>query len=176
MLSQWRATKHEALHRALIFSNLTWNEILTDNAMGTIGRMSDKKRILVVEDETPLACWMISVLTQIGCDVEAARTGKRAMELATENQYDLITLDIGLPDVSGFVVCVELKQRHISRHTPIVFISASSREEDRQQSLKLGAVDYIEKPFDPRNFVGRLLSRIDTELVASESPFEQEFP
>ena len=136
----------------------------------------DKPRVLIVEDDTPLAMAMISVLIQAGCDVEAAHSGRKALALATENRFDVITLDIGLPDMSGFVVCSELRQRHISRRTPIVFISASPREEDRQQSLRLGAADYIEKPFNPRSFVWRLLSHIETETVTPDSPFEEEFP
>jgi len=62
----------------------------------------NKARILIVEDDTPLAMLMISALTRVGCEVEAAHSGKKAMELATERKFDLITLDIKLPDADGF--------------------------------------------------------------------------
>jgi DNA-binding response OmpR family regulator len=139
--------------------------------MGTI----KQTKILIVEDEMPLAMLMINVLTMVGCDVEAAHTGKKALEKAAETKFDLITLDISLPDADGFFLCKELKQRHISRNTPVIFISASPHEDHRQQSLRLGAVDYIEKPFNAGNFVSRLLSHIKKTPMA-DSPFEEEFP
>jgi putative two-component system response regulator len=120
--------------------------------------MSAKTKILIVEDETPLAMMMVHELSRAGCDVLVVLTGKRGMELAQENKFDLIVLDVDLPGISEFEICSELKQRHFSRHTPIVFISARSCEEDRRRSLELDVVDYITKPFDPSNFVQRILS------------------
>lgn len=119
--------------------------------------MTGKMKILIVEDETPLACWMISVLTQVGCDVEAARTGKRAIDLASENRFDLITVDITLPDTNGFEICRKLRELHISRRTPVIFISASSREEDMAEAKERGAVDYITKPFEVTDFIYKVI-------------------
>jgi len=84
--------------------------------------MSFKAKILIVEDDTPVAMMMVHVLSRAGCDVRVANTGQKGMELARENKFDLITLDVDLPDISGFEICSELKQRHLSCHTPIVFI------------------------------------------------------
>ena len=120
--------------------------------------MRDKTKILIVEDEMPLALIMVHVLTRVGCDVQMATTGKKGMELARETKFDLITLDIGLPDVSGFEMCSELKQRHISRHTPVVFVSAKPCEADIREGMKRGAVDYITKPFDVTDFIYRVIS------------------
>jgi DNA-binding response OmpR family regulator len=122
--------------------------------------MKDKARVLIVEDNTPLAMLMVHVLSLAGCEVHAAHTGKKGMELAQENKFDLITLDINLPDANGFEICNELKQRHISRHTPIIFISAQQGEKDLQKGFELGAADYITKPFDPAGLVPRLLSHV----------------
>jgi DNA-binding response OmpR family regulator len=140
------------------------------------GIMSNRIRILIVEDEMPLAMAMVRVLTMVGCDVDAAHTGKRAVEKAAQTKFDLITLDIELPDSSGFEVCGLLKQRHISRNTPVIFISASPCDRDRQESLKLGAVDFIEKPFDANTFVSRLLSHVEITSPLADSPFDEEFP
>jgi putative two-component system response regulator len=65
-----------------------------------------------------------------------------------------------LPDISGFEICSELKQRHLSCHTLIVFISGQSCENDRRRGFELGAADYIAKPFDPHDFVSRLLYQV----------------
>lgn len=119
--------------------------------------MSRKTKILVVEDELSLACLMIAALTQAGCEVEAACTGKKAMKIAAENRFDLIALDIKLPDTSGFEICSELKQRHISRNTPIIFVSGSHSPEDMAEGMKRGAVDYITKPFEITDFVYRIV-------------------
>lgn len=121
--------------------------------------MNQKKKILIVEDELSLACLMVAALTQAGCDVEAACTGEKAMKIASHNRFDLITLDIELPDITGFEICSELKQRHISRNTPIVFVSGKCSLEDQQRGLEAGAVDYITKPFG-MELVPRLLSHI----------------
>jgi len=127
--------------------------------------MTPKARILVVEDDTPLAMMMVQVLSRAGCDVLVAHTGEKGMKLAQENKFDLITLDVDLPDINGFEVCSQLKHRHHSRHTPIVFISGRPHEEDVQRGLELGAVDYITKPFDAMHFASRLLSHIKTGMM-----------
>lgn len=123
--------------------------------------MTRNVRILVVEAETPLAMLMVHLLTRAGCDVSAAPTGKRGMELAAETRFDLIVLDTRLPDVDGLEVCLELKQRHISRYTPIVFVSNHSNEEIKQPTLDAGAVDCITKPFEAKDFIFRILSQVE---------------
>jgi len=117
----------------------------------------NKARILIVEDDMPLALLMADVLTRAGCDVETACTGKKAMAIAAERTFDLITLDVKLPDKSGFDICSELKQRHVSRNTPVIFISASPCEEDIAEGMKRGAVDYITKPFAATDFFYRVI-------------------
>ena len=122
--------------------------------------MRDKARILIIEDNTPVAMMMVHVLSRAGCDVLVANTGEKGMELARENKFDLIALDVDLPDISGFEICSELKQRHLTRHIPIVFVSKQSSEKERQRGLELGAVDYITKPFKTEDFTSHLLSQI----------------
>jgi DNA-binding response OmpR family regulator len=119
--------------------------------------MKRKARILIVEDDLRLAFLMVHVLTRVGCDVEMATTGKKAMEKAAEKSFDLITLDIGLPDGNGLDVCTELKERHISRKTPIIIISAKPDQAAIQEGVKRGAVDYITKPFDVTDFIYRVI-------------------
>jgi DNA-binding response OmpR family regulator len=119
--------------------------------------MRNKTKVLIVEDELPLAMLMVNVLTRVGCEVEAVCTGKKAMELATQKRFDLITIDIHLPDADGFQICTQLKERHISRKTPVIFISASPFEQNIVEAKKRGAVDYITKPFDTTDLVYRVI-------------------
>jgi putative two-component system response regulator len=117
-------------------------------------------KILIVENDMPIALLMVNLLSRAGCDVELARTGKAGIAFAQESKFDLITLEVDLPDISGFGICSDLKQRHYSRHTPVVFISARSSLEDQQHGLDVGAADYITKPFETFELAPRLLSHI----------------
>ena len=138
--------------------------------------MADKAKILIVEDEIPLALLMVHVLSRVGCDVQFAPTGKRGLELAQENKFDLITLDIDLPDINGLEICREVKQRHISRKTPVIFISGRPCEEDVQRGLEAGAVDYITKPFDVTDFIFRIVSHAKAKARPSDFPDQNPHP
>lgn len=129
--------------------------------------MKRKPKVLIVEDETPLACLMVMALTRAGYEVEAAHNGKKALEKASENKFDLITLNVVLPDTTGFVLCSELKQRHISRLTPIIFISASPCQQDIDEAKKRGAVDYIVKPFDLTELIYQVVLHTKAKVGAS---------
>jgi cyclic di-GMP phosphodiesterase len=119
--------------------------------------MIGKTKILIVEDDVPLAMQMVAALTKAGCNVKAVCTGKKGKTLATMKKFDLIVLDAVLPDINSLEICDDLKQRHISKHTPIVFVGNGS--DDVQQCVEHGAVDFIAKPFGTE-FVPRLLSHI----------------
>jgi DNA-binding response OmpR family regulator len=118
--------------------------------------MAEKTKILVIEDEMPVALMMVFLLARVGYDVTTATNGKKGIELASATRFDVITLDMDLPDIKGFEICRELKRRHISRNTPIIFVTGQPHEENRQRALELGAADYIEKPFDMSDFIFRI--------------------
>jgi DNA-binding response OmpR family regulator len=122
--------------------------------------MRAKAKILIVEDDTPLAMMMVSLLTRAGCETQEAWNADKAMRLAEDGNFDLITLDVDLPGASGFEICARLKENPRLRDTPIVFVSGRPHEEDRQRAFELGAVDYIIKPFAVMGFSSRILSHI----------------
>jgi len=122
--------------------------------------VKNKSKILLAESDTPLAMLIVSLLTGAGCDVVVAPNSQKGIELAKEARFDLFALDVDLPDMNGFAVCDELKQRHISRNTPIIFIAGSLCENDLRRGLELGASDFITKPFDGEEFVQCLLSHV----------------
>jgi DNA-binding response OmpR family regulator len=129
--------------------------------------MKGKTKILIVEEDTPAAMMMVNLLTQAGCDVMVANTGGKGMELAQENKFDVIVLAVDLPDASGFEICGELKQRHLSRRTPIILIADGACNEGRQRAPELGVVDYIVKPFDAREFAARILSHVTQRALTA---------
>ena len=125
--------------------------------------MKEKARILVIEDEPGVLMMMVQQLTQAGCDVEVAWDGQTGMEKACEGDFDLITLEVDLPGMSGFEVCRRLKESSRSFDTPVVFVSWRDSLEDQQQGLDLGAADYVTKPFDAMGFVSRILFHVQNQ-------------
>jgi DNA-binding response OmpR family regulator len=119
-----------------------------------------KPRILIVEDQMPVAMMMTFLLARAGCETAVATTGKKAVQMAEEVRFDLITLDVDLPDGNGFILCNRLKEHPRLRDTPIVFVSGRSCIEDQQHGLDVGAADYITKPFETFEFAPRLLSHV----------------
>jgi DNA-binding response OmpR family regulator len=119
--------------------------------------MTGKVKILIIEDETSVAMMMAHVLHRAGCEVRAAWNAEKAMRLAQDGDFDLITLDIDLPGTSGFEICSRLKQNPQLRDVPVVFVSGCSHAEDRQRAFELGAVDYIEKPFEVTDLIFRII-------------------
>ena len=125
-----------------------------------------KKKVLVVENEMPMAMMMVSLLTRIGFDVQVATKARKGMEIAQEQKFDLIILEINLPGISGFEIFEDLRQRHISCRTPIIFLSDQHSEEYHEQALELGAADFIVKPFDAKDFISRILSVVEETTPA----------
>lgn len=122
--------------------------------------MRNKAKILVVEHELPVAMRMVFLLSKAGCHVRVAPNGHSGLEVAKVEKFDLITLGVDLPDLDGFEICRELRQRHISYRTPIVLVSGRENDEHRHKAYRLGATDFIEKHFQPDEFVARILSFI----------------
>ena len=123
--------------------------------------MRDKAKILVVDDEIPVATMIAFLLTRVGCEVKTALNVERALRLAQTERFDLITIDVEMPGTSGFELLKRLKQIPHFNDTPMVFVSGQATIENQQYALgELGAVDFIEKPFDALEFVPRLLSHV----------------
>lgn len=108
-------------------------------------------RVLLVEDDEPVAQSLRRGLTRYGFEVEWVSTGGAA--LGHQGPYDVVLLDLGLPDTDGLDVCRALRERG---DVPIIVISARSDETDRVVGLELGADDYVSKPFGVREVIARI--------------------
>lgn len=128
--------------------------------------MKDKLKILVVEDEMPMAMMMVHILHRAGCEAEAAWSGEKALRLAEAGEYDLVTLDINLPGMDGFEICRRLKLLPRFQETPVVFVSGRTDEQHRRRAFELGAADFIEKPFNPQDFLSRILTLVEETTLA----------
>ena len=111
-------------------------------------------RILVVEDEPSMRMGLQDNLEFDGYTVEVAEEGNTGLEKILSNRYDLILLDVMLPNLSGFDVCKTARQKGVS--TPIILLTAKGEELDKVRGLELGADDYITKPFSLRELLARV--------------------
>lgn len=102
-------------------------------------------RILVVEDEKRIADFLARGLESAGYAVDAAHEGAAALEMVHQTEYDLLVLDLGLPDMDGLSVLEKIRNRKTS--PPVLILSARDSVDDRVKGLELGADDYLVKPF-----------------------------
>src|SRR5436853_4749450 len=123
-------------------------------------------KILLVEDEKGLIITLTDRLESEGFDVTSATDGKSGYDLAVSESFDLIILDVMLPKMNGYDVCRNLRQKSIE--TPILMLTAKGETIDKVLGLKLGADDYLTKPFE----VIELLARIEALLRRSPAHAE----
>lgn len=117
--------------------------------------MSDiaKIQVLIVEDESSIAETLLFVLEAEGYHCVWCTTGLEAKKSMVEYPPDIVILDVGLPDQSGFDLCKEIRK---TSAVPIIFVTARTEEIDRVLGLELGGDDYVSKPFSPREMVARV--------------------
>ena len=101
--------------------------------------------ILIVEDDKELSCILTDFLRAEGYTVSTAESGEKAIELFEKYGSKLVVLDINLPDINGFAVCLKFREK---ADTPILIVSCRTTKEDKLNGFDLGADDYIEKPYD----------------------------
>lgn len=133
-------------------------------------------RILLVEDEDNLREAIKLNLELEGYEVETAETGRAALRKANEQRFDTVLLDVMLPEMDGFQVCETI--RLTDPETPILFLTAKDASQDKVEGLKVGADDYLTKPFNleelllrVRNLVRRSQKRTMPELKTNEVKF-----
>jgi len=124
--------------------------------------MSRQIRILVVEDEEAIRAGLIDVLVFHGYDVDSAATGPDGLEKALTGKFDLVLLDIMLPGIDGYEICDRIRTE--DRHQAVIMLTAKTSDEEIIQGLKLGADDYIPKPFS----IQQLVLRIEAVLRRSQ--------
>src|SRR5438270_2001919 len=130
-------------------------------------------KILLIEDDSGITMALTDLLNAEDYRVETAADGLTGLARASEGNFDVIILDVMLPGKSGFDVCRDLRQRGIT--TPILMLTARGQVIDKVLGLKLGADDYLTKPFEPLELLARLealLRRRQTASAPSDNPGE----
>ncbi|GIO22590.1 response regulator transcription factor [Oceanobacillus sp. J11TS1] len=115
--------------------------------------MSEAQKLLVVDDEERIRRLIKMYLEKEDFEIDEAADGKTALEMALQNNYSAIILDIMMPEMDGIEVCEELKKE---KDTPVIMLTAKGEESNRVQGFEVGADDYIVKPFSPREAVLRV--------------------
>jgi len=131
------------------------------------------KKILIIEDEFNMVNGLKDNLEFEGYEVEFAMEGGSGLEKIMRNKYDLILLDIMLPQISGFDICKAVRKQGIN--TPIVLLTAKGEEIDKVLGLELGADDYITKPFSLRELLARIKAILRRVQNENEEGLEPEF-
>ena len=118
--------------------------------------------MLIVEDEEAIRCGLVDVFVFHGYDVESTGEGREGLRMASSGRFDLVLLDVMLPGMNGFEICDEI--RKTDRDQPIIMLTAKTSDEDIVQGLRLGADDYVAKPFS----IAQLVLRVEAVLRRSK--------
>ena len=129
--------------------------------------MTRQIRVLVVEDEEAIRTGLIDVLVFHGYEADSAATGPEGLEKALTGKFELILLDIMLPGMDGYEICDRI--RAVDRNQPIIMLTAKTSDDEIIHGLKLGADDYVPKPFS----IQQLVLRIEAVLRRSQVGQEQ---
>ncbi|MDQ2639782.1 MAG: two-component system response regulator CreB [Pseudomonadota bacterium] len=129
-------------------------------------------RILIVEDEVAIADTLLFALTGDGFTAQRVTLAREALALLRGGGIDLVILDVGLPDMTGFEACKQLRQ---FSPVPVMFLTARADEIDRVVGLEIGADDYVVKPFSPREVVARVRAILKRTNGAGQRIGDEEF-
>jgi two-component system sensor histidine kinase/response regulator len=120
----------------------------------------DRGDVFLVDDNANNLALLSSILKSAGYRVRAVNGSRRALGMIEALPPELILLDVMMPELDGYAVCEQLKQREATRHVPVIFLSALSEGLDKVRAFAVGGVDYVTKPFD----AAEVLARVDTQL------------
>lgn len=111
------------------------------------------KSILIVDDDEMVRIALCELLKPEGYEIDTAAGGKEALDKINVKKYDLLILDIIMPEMDGFELCNTIRQREDYQNVQIVFLTAKSREEDRVTGLAAGANQFLSKPISPEKLI-----------------------
>ena len=127
------------------------------------------KQILIIEDDPEIIKLLEIHLTDLIYSTSKAMDGEVGLQMALENDYDLVLLDLTLPTMDGVTICKKLREK---KNTPIIMLTAKSEEIDRVLGLEIGADDYITKPFSIRELLARVkavMRRTDSTKIEKQN-------
>lgn len=127
---------------------------------------TDEKPLLLIVDDNPTNIDLLVDALKDGYRLGISKTGLKAIDFAKTNQPDIILLDIMMPEINGYDVCVRLKQHELTKDIPIIFITAMTTPEQKVRGFEVGCVDYITKPFSSQEVVARVKMHMSLKKMA----------
>ena len=123
--------------------------------------MTDKGKILAVDDTPASLRLLTDIMKEEGYEVRSAISGELALRAATSNPPELVLLDIRMPGMDGYEVCRRLKADPATRDVPVIFVSAVSETDEKVQGFKMGAVDFVTKPYQRDELMARVRTHLE---------------
>jgi len=136
--------------------------------------MTQKARILIVEDETAIRTGLVDIFVYHGYEVDFAERGEEGLSKALSGLFDLILLDVMLPGIDGFEICNRIRAQ--DRQQAVIMLTAKSSDEDIIQGLTLGADDYVSKPFSVTQLVLRVQAVLRRSGIGDSTEREIKLP
>ena len=127
-------------------------------------------KVLLTEDDRDFGNILMQYITISGFDVTLGRDGKEAWELFNQNKPDICVLDVMMPEMDGFTLAEKIKE--VNPDVPVIFLTAKSLKEDIVRGLKIGADDYITKPFDPEVLILRINNILKRAYSSSNDEYK----
>ncbi|MBI2654738.1 response regulator [Candidatus Woesearchaeota archaeon] len=155
-----RATAAKYLELMKLQNKVDYREIGKTKLWVLTGK---RKRILIAEDEDHIRRLVKVILEQDNYDFVEAKDGKDALEKVSEHMPDLIILDLMMPKIDGIEVCEQLKKNALTRKIPVIMLTAKREMSDKVVGTRVGADDYLTKPFEPRELRVRVRTFLDKE-------------
>ncbi len=131
----------------------------------TIERDPPPRQTVLVVDDTPANLTLLTQVLKADYRVLLAVSGPKALEIARRQPPDLIVLDVMMPEMDGYEVCRHLKRDPLTRHVPIIFLTALTRPEDESAGFEAGGADFVHKPFNPMTVLARVRSQLGLKLA-----------
>ncbi|MDO8454018.1 MAG: diguanylate cyclase [Sulfurimonas sp.] len=133
--------------------------------------MREKKRTILVVDDTETNIDILLNLLGDDYDVTVALSGENALEIADTESLDLILLDIMMPKMDGYEVCKILKANEKTKDIPVIFITAKTDEDSIERAYEVGGIDYVTKPFKPRELTARVKTQLNLKFLIEHLEF-----
>jgi len=129
--------------------------------------MTDKGKILAVDDTPASLKLLTDILKAEGYEVRSAISGELALHAAISNPPDLVLLDIRMPEMDGYEVCRRLKAQPATRDVPVIFVSAVMETSEKVKGFEIGAVDFVTKPYQRDELLARVRTHLELTACAT---------
>ena len=127
--------------------------------------METNSKILIVDDIPKNIQMAMNILKNEGYKMFYAKSGEMALSLVEEHDFDLILLDIMMPDMNGFDVCTKLKSNDRTKNIPVIFLSGKDSSSDIEQAYEYGGIDYVVKPFITIELITKVNSYVRLKIL-----------